>query len=62
MTYTTKDLEKSGLTGVARREAELAQEQEQKMLEQAVLDILAEKEKAALQLKKKKEPKKKKST
>tara|TARA_R100000664_G_scaffold31939_1_gene46139 strand:- start:134 stop:316 length:183 start_codon:yes stop_codon:yes gene_type:complete len=60
MTYTTKDLEKSGLTGVARREAELAQEQEQKMLEQAVLDILAEKEKAALQLKKKKEPKKKK--
>ena len=60
MTYTTKDLEKSGLTGVARREAELAQEQEQKMLEQAVLDILSEKEKAALQLKKKKEPKKKK--
>ena len=60
MTYTTKDLEKSGLTGVARREAQLAEEQEQKMLEQAVLDILAEKEKAALQLKKKKEPKKKK--
>ena len=60
MTYTTKDLEKTGLTGAARREAKLAQEREQQMLEQAVLDILAEKEKAAKELKKKKEPKKKK--
>lgn len=60
MTYTTKDLEKTGLTGVARRQAELAEEREQQMLEQAVLDILAEKEKAAKELKKKKVPKKKK--
>ena len=60
MTYTTKDLEKTGLTGVARREAELAEQREQEMLEEAVLDILAEKEKAAKELKKKKEPKKKK--
>jgi|TARA_Y100000289_G_scaffold14988_1_gene14181 hypothetical protein len=60
MTYTTKDLEKTGLTGVARREAQLAEEREQEMLEEAVLDILAEKEKAAKELKKKKEPKKKK--
>ena len=62
MTYTTKDLEKTGLTGVARRQAQLAEEREQEMLEEAVLDILAEKEKAAKELKKKKEPKKKKST
>lgn len=60
MTYTTKDLEKTGLTGVARRQAELAEEREQQMLEQAVLDILSEKEKAAKELKKKKVPKKKK--
>jgi hypothetical protein len=60
MTYTTKDLEKTGLTGVARREAELAEQREQKMLEEAVLDILAEKERAATELKKKKVPKKKK--
>lgn len=60
MTYTTKDLEKTGLTGVARRQAELAEQREQEMLEEAVLDILAEKEKAAKELKKKKVPKKKK--
>lgn len=60
MTYTTKDLEKTGLTGVARRQAELAEQREQEMLEEAVLDILAEKEKAAAELKKKKVPKKKK--
>ena len=60
MTYTTKDLEKTGLTGVARRQAQLAEEREQEMLEEAVLDILAEKEKAVKELKKKKEPKKKK--
>tara|TARA_R100001509_G_scaffold158708_1_gene124248 strand:- start:250 stop:432 length:183 start_codon:yes stop_codon:yes gene_type:complete len=60
MTYTTKDLEKTGLTGVARREAELAEQREQEMLEEAVLDILAEKERAAAELKKKKVPKKKK--
>ena len=54
MTYTTKDLEKTGLTGVARRQAQLAEEREQEMLEEAVLDILAEKEKAAKKLKKKK--------
>jgi len=60
MTYTTKDLEKTGLTGVARRQAELAEQREQEMLEEAVLDILAEKERAAAELKKKKVPKKKK--
>ena len=60
MTYTTKDLEKTGLTGVARREAELAEQREQEMLEEAVLDILAERERAAAELKKKKVPKKKK--
>jgi len=60
MTYTTKDLEKTGLTGVARRQAELAEQREQEMLEEAVLDILAEKERAAAKLKKKKVPKKKK--
>ena len=60
MTYTTKDLEKTGLTGVARREAELAEQREQEMLEKAVLEILAEKERAAAELKKKKVPKKKK--
>lgn len=60
MTYTTKDLEKTGLTGVARREAELAEQREQDMLEEAVLEILAEKERAAAELKKKKVPKKKK--
>ena len=37
MTYTTKDLERTGLTGVARREAELAEQREQEMLEEAVL-------------------------
>ena len=50
MTYTTKDLEKTGLTGVARREAELAEQREQEMLEEAVLDILAEKERAAAEV------------
>ena len=34
MTYTTKDLEKTGLTGVARRQAQLAEEREQEMLEE----------------------------
>ena len=60
MTYTTKDLERTGLTGVARREAELAEQREQEMLEEAVLEILAEKERAAAELKKRKVPKKKK--
>ena len=60
MTYTTKDLERTGLTGVARREAELAEQREQEMLEEAVLEILAEKERAAAELKKKKVPKRKK--
>ena len=60
MTYTTKDLERTGLTGVARREAELPEQREQEMIEEAVLEILAEKERAAAELKKKKVPKKKK--
>tara|TARA_S200002703_G_scaffold96480_1_gene83359 strand:+ start:1632 stop:1850 length:219 start_codon:yes stop_codon:yes gene_type:complete len=55
MTITSKDLSKGGgLTGVARKEAEKAQIN-QKLLEKAI-------EQVQKNLKKKKEPKKKKST
>ena len=63
MTITSKDLSKGGgLTGVARREAEKAKINEE-LLAKAIAHIESEKLKAAdKNLKKKKEPKKKKST
>ena len=63
MTITSKDLSKGGgLTGVARKEAEKAKINEE-LLQKAIAHIESEKQKAAdKNLKKKKEPKKKKST
>lgn len=63
MTITSKDLSKGGgLTGVARKEAEKAKMNEE-LLQKAIAHIESEKQKAAdKNLKKKKEPKKKKST
>ena len=63
MTITSKDLSKGGgLTGVARKEAEKAKMNEE-LLQKAIAHIESEKQKAANKnLKKKKEPKKKKST
>tara|TARA_R110002012_G_scaffold317159_2_gene533013 strand:- start:781 stop:981 length:201 start_codon:yes stop_codon:yes gene_type:complete len=59
---TSRDLSgREGLTGIARKEAEKAKLNE-KLLEKAIQHIESEKKKAsAKDLKKKKEPKKKKS-
>jgi len=63
MTITSKDLSgKEALTGVARKEAEKAKMNEA-LLRKAIAHIESEKQKASdKNLKKKKEPKKKKST